>query len=424
MSRQYLEKGPLGGNNSFGKITKVEDSETKIEYARKEIPRAEKGISLSGMTVREVSFMRMIKSPHILYAEDVIIDDGTLGMITELMEGSLTDLLSSPIDIDPIMAFAEIVSGISLLHANKIIHSDLKPDNILFRGGKYKIGDLDSILGLYPRRRAEVTTILYRAPEVLAPMSELIAVIDPPLSRVMKISTFTEAIDIWALGLIFFALITRRSLVASDNAAELSTQIIRRIWNHPYMSPETFERYFDKIPMKYHSLLFGMLEMDPQKRFTITRVIEEMVTLGHPISTEGIYDDVPVFLPPIIPEWRTAVLEWLNEICAAYKFNISIFLLATDIHDRYMNGILPTRGTYQGIGAACLLLSSKLFKRDIDDRILAKAGAGSFTYEQLLEFEKDILIKLKFNIYRYSPLLKRRNEIEILAVAMKEPYNG
>ena len=93
------------------------------------------------------------------------------------------------------------------LHENCIIHRDLKPSNIVLNNG----GDLDlRIIDLgmakqdnweeNPTWTNEVGTLYYRSPELLAG------------SR-----NYNREIDIWAIGCIFYELLTKNILFKGTN---------------------------------------------------------------------------------------------------------------------------------------------------------------------------------------------------------------
>jgi serine/threonine-protein kinase ULK/ATG1 len=69
-----------------------------------------------------------------------------------------------------IIYFGEILSAFKLLTKNKIMHRDLKPDNILLHNGKTKIADFGFSKSLKsPTDLAETMlgSPIYMAPEVL-----------------------------------------------------------------------------------------------------------------------------------------------------------------------------------------------------------------------------------------------------------------
>ncbi|CAK7211121.1 hypothetical protein SCUCBS95973_001023 [Sporothrix curviconia] len=101
-------------------------------------------------------------------------------MIFELMDGSLDDLLRTgsyatgprPISLDQLtrLVLEHVLSGLEYLHANGIVHRDIKPGNILYscRNGVYRfcIGDFGSSNYATMARTNDVGTLIFMAPEI------------------------------------------------------------------------------------------------------------------------------------------------------------------------------------------------------------------------------------------------------------------
>uniref|UniRef100_A0A673FQB8 Eukaryotic translation initiation factor 2-alpha kinase-like n=1 Tax=Sinocyclocheilus rhinocerous TaxID=307959 RepID=A0A673FQB8_9TELE len=91
--------------------------------------------------------------------------------------------------------FYEIITGVEYIHANKLIHRDLKPDNILFGAdGKVKIGDFGLVAAQTdqngdPIERSNKGTTTYMSPEQ------------------KNKKNYDEKTDIFPLGLVWFEMI-------------------------------------------------------------------------------------------------------------------------------------------------------------------------------------------------------------------------
>ena len=91
----------------------------------------------------------------------------------------------------------QILSGVDFLHSNRVIHRDLKPQNILVdRYDRLKIADfgLARIYDCKMKLTTMVVTLWYRAPEVLLSGS------------------YATPVDIWSCACIFAELFRKKPL--------------------------------------------------------------------------------------------------------------------------------------------------------------------------------------------------------------------
>ena len=87
--------------------------------------------------------------------------------------------------------FHQIAKGLYKMHKHEYIHRDIKPDNVLVKGGVYKIADFG--FGVRLRDKEEMQeacgTPLYMAPQL-----------------VFK-EKYTDKCDIWSLGLMLYEMV-------------------------------------------------------------------------------------------------------------------------------------------------------------------------------------------------------------------------
>jgi serine/threonine protein kinase len=85
----------------------------------------------------------------------------------------------------------QILEALEYLHAEKVIHRDLKSANILMNlKGEVKLGDFGLAKRIHPTQQCQLTpkvvTLWYRAPELL-----------------FQTNRYTDKVDIWSAGCIF-----------------------------------------------------------------------------------------------------------------------------------------------------------------------------------------------------------------------------
>ncbi|VAH95130.1 unnamed protein product [Triticum turgidum subsp. durum] len=93
--------------------------------------------------IREVSLMKMLSHPNIVNLIEVIDDPNSdkFYMVLEYVEGKI--VWDKGIGEATCRKYLrDIISGVMYLHSHNIIHSDIKPDNLLVTStGNVKIGD-------------------------------------------------------------------------------------------------------------------------------------------------------------------------------------------------------------------------------------------------------------------------------------------
>jgi tetratricopeptide (TPR) repeat protein len=150
-------------------------------------------------------------------------EDGLLYIVMEYLRGvSLTRLIEdeSPLGVDRIVDLAtQILSGLEDAHEAGVVHADLKSDNIVVehrRGGWYLVKVVDfgisRIMGA-PHSDEDERTIC-GTPEYMAP--EVIGGQDP-----------TFASDIYAVGVILYEMLARRTPFVGGSSIEVLTRHIR-----------------------------------------------------------------------------------------------------------------------------------------------------------------------------------------------------
>ncbi|KAF9595753.1 hypothetical protein IFM89_003495 [Coptis chinensis] len=153
---------------------------------------------------RELKALVALDHPNIVKLKDIVQEGEYLDLVFEYMDRSLHQLICERTRFfseENIRGYCfQILKGIDHMHSHGYFHRDLKPDNILVSGNVVKIADLGSSreflsveddLGctrefLFDQPYTNhITTLWYRAPEVL-----------------VKSSKYGAAIDIWAMGAI------------------------------------------------------------------------------------------------------------------------------------------------------------------------------------------------------------------------------
>ena len=129
--------------------------------------------------------------------------------------GSLEDLINDQRDGLKIKKALKIIYkvglGIYYLHKNNITHRDLKCDNILIQKNQYKIIDF----GFSTNSRLKTTNLgtpLYMAPELI---------------NLKKTKYYSNKVDVWALNVILYNLLTNDYFFYADRKTTLFNYVMR-----------------------------------------------------------------------------------------------------------------------------------------------------------------------------------------------------
>ena len=167
----------------------------------------------------------------------------------------------------------QIVDGIELVHNKGGVHLDLKFDNIFLsinQEGKCipVIGDTGLALPANSSHPAR-GTVDYWPPEIA----------HLHLHQSNSSLEYKTSFDIWSLGTIFFVLLHPNFRPLTFQHQEISDKETMRIISN--LEDENLKLEIDRsiINVKYHPLLKGMLQIDPDKRWTIDQIKKELGTI-------------------------------------------------------------------------------------------------------------------------------------------------
>ncbi|EAT90291.1 hypothetical protein HBH56_060580 [Parastagonospora nodorum] len=273
---------------SYGFVSRARSLSTSSIVALKKVKMdyAQDGFPITAL--REISILQKARHTNIVTLHEILAGDDPTEcvLVMEFVEHDLKNLqedmgerfLASEVKT----LLKQLVGAVEFLHANHIMHRDLKTSNILLSNrGVLKLADF-GMARYIPPANAPLTqlvvTLWYRAPELL-----------------LGTTTYGTEVDMWSIGCIFGELLSKEPLLQGKNEVDQLSQIFtlcglpsEKSWPGFYRLPNAKSL---KLPRDHSSpgfnrskfpfltatgveLLSSLLSLNPEGRPTAKEVLE------------------------------------------------------------------------------------------------------------------------------------------------------
>ncbi|XP_069363206.1 serine/threonine-protein kinase MARK2-like isoform X16 [Maniola hyperantus] len=295
------------GKGNFAKVKLAKHVPTGKEVAIKIIDKTQLNPSSLQKLFREVRIMKMLDHPNIVKLFQVIETEKTLYLVMEYASGGeVFDYLvlhGRMKEKEARAKFRQIVSAVQYCHQKRIIHRDLKAENLLLDGEmNIKIADFGFSNEFTPGAKLDTFcgSPPYAAPELFQGKKY-----DGP------------EVDVWSLGVILYTLVSGSLPFDGSTLRELRERVLRGKYRIPFYMSTDCENLLKKFlvlnPAKRASLESIMRDkwmntgyeddelrpyVEPQQDFKDHKRIEALVCLGYNRQeieyslAEAKYDDV------------------------------------------------------------------------------------------------------------------------------------
>ncbi|EEP79322.1 hypothetical protein UREG_04168 [Uncinocarpus reesii 1704] len=268
----------------------------------------EEGGNSLNLIKQEIAIMKKLNHPNLVALYEVLDDptEDSLYMVMEMCKKGVIMKVglgeeSDPYDDESCRCwFRDLILGIEYLHAQGIVHRDIKPDNCLLTAD-----DVLKIVDFGVSEIFEKDSSMYTAKSAGSP-----AFLPPELCVVKHGDVSGRATDIWSMGVTLYCLRYGRIPFEKGSIFEL----YEAIRNDEVVCPGEEDQNFKDLISK-------LLEKDPNRRITMAELRE------HPWVTKGGTDGLlsaeentcNLIEPPTEEEMNTAITRNMSHAITVVK---------------------------------------------------------------------------------------------------------
>jgi serine/threonine protein kinase len=395
-------------NGAYGEVMSIGETAGKIFND-----------TLDASTIREMAVLSHVDHPNIVNVLGYNFTNDRLILIMEKANHNLEKKINTYNEESRAVIIFQILNALSFLHKNNIAHRDIKPENILiFNTLDVKLCDFGLskpgiISGL--THTNEVTTMWYRAPEVI-----------------LDNGNYNVLIDIWSVGIILLRMILKEkfkmieyyeittlfkifnligtpseenwsglskmkfwkdsfpkmkgnideilsSVLISTNEKELLKKMLSYPLDRINAHDALCHPYFDNIKLKYN--------VDKLKTIGCFKKVEHLKNICNLENISNFYENIKI------------LFSWLIEVTDELNISYSTLFTTFNIINKYIKTNIINKTKIQLIGIACISIVCKLLEVKIfncSDWIYLCDSC--YTKKQLKKQISDILIYFNFNI--------------------------
>ncbi|KAM9662639.1 serine/threonine-protein kinase Nek1 isoform 5-T6 [Morphnus guianensis] len=297
------------GEGSFGKAILVKAKENGQQYVIKEINISKMSNKEREESRREVAVLANMKHPNIVLYRESFEENGCLYIVMDYCEGGdLFKKINAQKGIlfseDQILDwFVQICLALKHIHDRKILHRDIKSQNIfLTKDGTIQLGDFGIARVL--NSTAELARTCIGTPYYLSP-------------EICQNKPYNNKSDIWALGCVLYEMCTLKHAFEAGNMKNLVLKII----SGPF-PPVSVHYSYD-----LRNLLSQLFKRNPRNRPSVNSILEknfiakrvEKFLTPQLIAEEFNHKIFHKFGPHAAPAKRPAQEQILTSVAPAQK---------------------------------------------------------------------------------------------------------
>ncbi|XP_041454022.1 serine/threonine-protein kinase H1-like [Lytechinus variegatus] len=267
----------LIGTGTYSRVVRVEHRSTRQPYAIKMVEKKRDGKQFWEV---ELTILRRVRHSNIIQLLEVYDGKDRIYMIMELATGGeLFDRIVTRgnfTERDATRVLHMVLDAMRYLHGLGITHRDLKPENLLYYhpGNESKIMITDFGLASF-RKNAEgpennMMRTICGTPEYISP-------------EILLRKPYTQSVDLWAIGVVAYILLSGRMPFDDDNRTRLYRKILRAKYSF------TGDPWKDVSPAG-KDFIDKLLVINPSERMTASQAMKHpwIVTMAAQSSLKNL----------------------------------------------------------------------------------------------------------------------------------------
>jgi serine/threonine protein kinase len=217
---EIMENNSLLGEGTYGKVYKACSIRTGETVALKQMKLDMQEDGVPSTAIREIALLKELSHSNVVRLLDVFCKPDKLVLVFEFLENDLKKYMKSmngrlvPSTVKK-LAY-QLCRGVEFCHANRIIHRDIKPQNLLIDTRmRLKIADFGLARAFtvpVTKYTHEVVTVWYRPPEIL-----------------LGIALYSVPVDLWSIGCVIAEMATGAPLFAGDSEIDTIFKIFMKL---------------------------------------------------------------------------------------------------------------------------------------------------------------------------------------------------
>lgn len=273
------------GSGNFAKVKLGYHCLVKEKVAIKILDKSKLDDKTKRLLSQEIAAMEKISHPVIIRIFEVL---ETLSHVYIVSEYATSGELFHKIVTDGKFPepsaknyYAQIVSAVSHLHRNKVIHRDIKAENVFLSGSHCKIGDF-GFSTIVASHSQHLNTFCgsppYAAPELFKDDFYL-----------------GKYVDVWALGILLYFMTTGTMPFRADTVGKLKRKILEGFFNVP-----------DHVSSSLRFLLTNIIKLLPKDRLSMPEIMRSDWLEGTPFPQPS---KIVSLKPPLLEDDKLSTVE-------------------------------------------------------------------------------------------------------------------